>query len=110
LSLNNGESCKGCRDGRNLHWPQTPQTHPKRDYEWQNRKKRGWGTDKTPVVGMVSRDGKVRAKVMKKGQIKFKKFSQLVRETVDLKYSILLTDNARYYRDEKTFRLLRRKS
>lgn len=58
----------------------------------------GGGTNKTPVVGMVERYGKIRAKVMKKGNVKFKKLSQLVRDVVDLDKSILITDEAKYYK------------
>lgn len=59
--------------------------------------KRGRGTGKIPVVGMRERYGKVVAKVMHKDNINFKKLSQLVRETIDTKKSILLTDEARFY-------------
>jgi len=54
--------------------------------------KRGRGTDKTPVVGMVERNGSVKAKVMKKGDLTAKKLSALVRANVDIKTSTLMTD------------------
>lgn len=57
----------------------------------------GRGTKKTPVVGMIKRYGKVRAKVVKKDHLTFKRMSMLVRETVDLERSVLVTDQARFY-------------
>lgn len=60
--------------------------------------KRGRGTKKTPVVGLAERYGKVKTKVFKKDQLNFKKLSQLVRETVDLEKSVLVTDEAKVYR------------
>jgi transposase-like protein len=63
--------------------------------------KRGHGTDKTPVVGMVERCGQVRAKVVDKHKITYKKLSQLVRDNVDLEKSVLITDEAKYYKGMK---------
>jgi transposase-like protein len=60
--------------------------------------KRGRGTNKTPVIGIAERYGKVKARVLKKHQITHKKLSQLVRDTVDLKKSVLITDEANYYK------------
>lgn len=60
--------------------------------------KRGRGTNKTPVVGIAERYGKVKAKVIKKHQITYKKLSQLVRDVVDLEKSVLVTDQAKFYR------------
>lgn len=59
--------------------------------------KRGRGTKKTPVVGIVERYGKVKAKVVRKNQLNFKKLSQLVRDHVDLEKSVLVTDQAKFY-------------
>lgn len=59
--------------------------------------KTGRGTNKAPVVGMIERYGKVRAKVVKKNHLNFKRLSMLVRETVDLDRSVLVTDKARFY-------------
>lgn len=58
--------------------------------------KRGSGTNKTPVVGIAERYGKVKAKVVPKHQITHKRLSQLVRDNVDLEKSILVTDQAKY--------------
>ncbi len=61
------------------------------------RHKRGRGTSKTPVVGMKERGGNVIAEVVNKDNITFKKLSRLVRETLDVKKSVLVTDEARFY-------------
>lgn len=55
-------------------------------------KKRGRGTDKTPVVGMVERGGKVKAKVVKKSNLNQKGLSALVRQSVDRQNTTLMTD------------------
>lgn len=54
--------------------------------------KRGRGTKKTPVIGMIERGGSVRAKVAKKGDLSIKKLSMLVRENVDAGEAVLVTD------------------
>jgi transposase-like protein len=59
--------------------------------------KRGRGTKKTPVVGMIERGGKVRAKVAKKGELTAKKLSSLVRRNVDTSNAILMTDEYKGY-------------
>ncbi len=64
-------------------------------------RKRGRGTDKTPVVGMRERYGNVKAKVFKKNQLNFKRLSLLVRENVDLEKSVLVTDQAPFYKSMK---------
>jgi len=64
------------------------------------KSKRGQGTKKPAVVGIVERGGKIKAKVIRKTKdITFKKLSMLVRETVALDKSILITDEAKYYRN-----------
>ena len=61
--------------------------------------KRGRGTKKPAVVGMIERGGKIKAQVVQKSKdITFKKLSTLVRETIDVKNSILVTDEAAYYK------------
>lgn len=65
--------------------------------------KRGRGTKKTPVVGIAERYGKIKVKVFRKNQLNYKKLSQLVRETVDLEKSILVTDEAMIYRRIERF-------
>jgi transposase-like protein len=67
------------------------------DSEGGNKSKRGRGTDKTPVVGMVERGGRVKAKVQDKTKLKFKDLRKLVRENVDFSKSKLITDEYRGY-------------
>ncbi len=59
--------------------------------------KRGRGTKKTPVVGMIERGGKVRAKVMKKEGLSAKKLTSLVRRNVDISNATLITDEYKGY-------------
>jgi hypothetical protein len=64
---------------------------------------RGSGTAKTPVVGMVERGGKVKAKPMNKKDINFPKLLSLVRNNVVEGKSTLMTDEARYYQRFKYY-------
>ncbi len=68
-----------------------------------NKRKRGRGTDKTPVVGMLERGGRVRTTVVRKRDLSAKKLSALVRRHVDTANSTLLTDEYRGYIDIKRF-------
>lgn len=65
--------------------------------------KRGRGTKKVPVVGMVEREGQVRVKVVKKKKLNMKTLSSLVREHVDTKNTTLITDEYRGYFGIKRF-------
>lgn len=67
------------------------------DIEGGNKSKRGRGTDKIPVVGLVERGGKVRAKSQKKDKLKFKHLRSIVREHVDFTKCTLITDEYRGY-------------
>lgn len=62
--------------------------------------KRGRGTKKIPVVGMMERGGRVVAKVANKG-INSKNLMQLVRRNVDTEKSVLMTDEYRAYKPMK---------
>jgi len=61
-------------------------------------KHRGRGTHKTPVVGMVERNGRIKAKVVKKYQLKSKDLKSLIRQNVDIENTTLMTDEYRGYR------------
>lgn len=65
--------------------------------------KRGRGTKKTPVVGMVERGGKVKAEIVKKGSLKAKCLSALVRKNVDIRNATLITDDYKGYLGIKKF-------
>jgi transposase-like protein len=65
------------------------------DHDDNEPLKRGRGTKKTPVVGMVEREGNVRAFVSKK--ITSSKLAQLVRKNIDVNNSTLITDEFRAY-------------
>lgn len=53
---------------------------------------RGRGTRKVPVVGMVERQGKVKAKAARKDELRAADLQALVRRNVDLDNAILITD------------------
>lgn len=60
--------------------------------------KRGRGTEKTPVVGMVERNGNVRTKVINKGdKMNFKTLSNILKDNVEIIKSHLITDEYRGY-------------
>jgi transposase-like protein len=59
--------------------------------------KRGRGTKKTPVVGMIERNGSVRAKVMKKEKLNGKNLKALVRNHIDTVNATLITDEYKGY-------------
>lgn len=64
---------------------------------------RGRGTSKTPVVGMIERGGRVKARVAKKKDLKSKRLSMLVRQSVDIWNSTLITDEYKGYLGIKRF-------
>ena len=68
-----------------------------------NKSRRGRGTKKTPVVGMIERGGNVSAHVVKKDHLKAKHLSALVRRHVDVENAILFTDEYKGYLGIKTF-------
>lgn len=59
--------------------------------------KRGRGTSKTPVVGMVERNGEVRAKVHNDKSLSFKELRKIVKEHIDIDKTKLITDEYRGY-------------
>ena len=69
-----------------------------------NDLKRGRGSQKKiPVVGMVERDGNVKAKSFKDKPLDSKNLSMLVRENVDILNVTLITDEYRGYSSLKKF-------
>ena len=67
------------------------------DQEGGNTASRGRGTSKTPVVGMVERKGKVKAKSAKKSELRGVDLRELVRKGVDVENAVLVTDEYRGY-------------
>lgn len=60
--------------------------------------KRGRGTDKTPVVGVMERNGEVRTEVIDKGKpMNFKMLSSILEKYVNVIESHLMTDEYRGY-------------
>jgi len=70
--------------------------------------KRGRGTDKTPVVGMIERGGNVKAKVQHKTKLKGKDLKNLVCQYIDREISTLMTDDYKGY--SQMFRIIDHKS
>lgn len=65
--------------------------------------KRGRGTKKTPVVGMIERGGNIVARMARKNTLSSKPISALVREHVDVKNATLFTDEYSGYVGIKKF-------
>jgi len=65
---------------------------PRKKHPHDNQHPRGRGTKKIPVVGMAERGGNVKAEVRKDRNLTAKKLSRLVRENVDIKSAMLVTD------------------
>lgn len=63
--------------------------------------KRGRGTKKTPVVGIVERDGNVKTKEFNGVKLTAKNLMDLVRKTVDTENSTLMTDEYKGYHKMK---------
>jgi len=59
--------------------------------------KRGRGTKKVPVVGIVERDGKKRVVTEVAGQLTTKNMLALLKKYVNTEKSIMMTDDARFY-------------
>jgi transposase-like protein len=66
-----------------------------------NKNKRGRRTKKTPVVGMVERNGRIKAKVFKNKPLTAKNLNVLVRENIDIKNATLFTDEYKGYIGKK---------
>jgi len=54
--------------------------------------RRGRGTKKTPVVGIIERGGRVTASPAKNGQLTTKNLADLVRRNIDTNNATLITD------------------
>lgn len=67
------------------------------DIDGGNKSIRGRGTKKIPVVGMVERNGNVKAESVSKDQLKAKDFHALIRREIDTAKSVLITDEYRGY-------------
>ena len=62
-----------------------------------DKNKRGRGTKKTPVVGVVARNGNVKAEVFKSKPLTAKNLKMLVRKHVDVENATLFTDEFKGY-------------
>ncbi len=65
--------------------------------------KRGRGTSKIPVVGIMERDGKVFARPIDKSKLNYRGLSKLVREHVNVDEAVLITDEYTAYSPMKSF-------
>ncbi len=62
-----------------------------------NKSRRGRGTNKMPVVGLLERGGRVRAQVVKKTDLTAKRLDERVRRHVDTENAVLFTDQYQGY-------------
>jgi transposase-like protein len=70
-----------------------PRKENRKDDDEDNKgNTRGRGTKKTPVVGMVEREGKVKATSVSKYELKATDLRALILKSIDTKNSILITD------------------
>lgn len=74
-----------------------PRKGKDKDYNDEDKPKRGRGTKKIPVIGMVERDGKVKTIATSKFELKGKDLKKLVRRHIDLDETILVTDEYKGY-------------
>lgn len=65
--------------------------------------KRGRGTNKAPVVGMIERGGRIVARPVDKSKMDSKSMAKMVREHVDIAEATLITDEYAGYIRVKTF-------
>lgn len=75
--------------------------HDDSDDEQPPQNKRGRGTKKTPVVGMVERDGNVKTQEFNGIKLTAKNLMELVRKSVDTENSTLMTDEYKGYHKMK---------
>lgn len=68
-----------------------------------NKAHRGRGTKKTPVVGLVERNGRVFAQAVDKSDISVRGLSDFVSRNVDTDHAIVITDEFSGYRNLKHF-------
>jgi hypothetical protein len=66
-------------------------------------RKRGRGTPKAPVIGIIQRGGKVVARHVDKAKLNSRSLAKFVRENVDIAESALVTDEFTGYVTIKTF-------
>ncbi|MBZ5520835.1 MAG: IS1595 family transposase [Acidobacteriia bacterium] len=71
--------------------PRKPRRGNKKQ-EFQAPLKRGRGTNKQPVVGMIERGGRIIAKPVHKDKLGSKSMAKLVRENIDVSDAMLITD------------------
>ena len=76
--------------------------------EGGNKATRGHGTKKTPVLGMIERGGKVKAKMAMEGDLSQAKLADFVRANLDCSKSVLHTDEYGGYNGLNTFVFHRR--
>lgn len=73
-----------------------------KDDDRNNQNKRGRGTKKQAVVGMIERNGKIKASAILHNKLNFKALSDLVRKNVDTNNTVLCTDEFKGYSKMKT--------
>lgn len=93
----NGKMLTGIVEMDETYFGGKPRKSGKKDDDNFPSNPRGRGTKKTPVVGMVSRGGDVKAKKVDKTALKAKDLNLLIRENIDPQGSVLITDEYKGY-------------
>ena len=93
----NGELLQGVIEMDECYIGGKPRKTGKKSDDDQNGNPRGRGTKKTPVVGMVERNGNVKAEKVSKDHLKSKDLNELIRKNVNPQESVLVTDEYRGY-------------
>ena len=93
MATDQAELLKGIVEMDECYIGGKPRQENKKDDEPDNKgNPRGRGTKKTPVVGMVERGGNIKTIATTKYELKSKDLLKLVRKNINMKETILLTD------------------
>jgi len=97
MQQKDGELLKGIVEMDETYVGGKPRKHAKKDDNDFPQNKRGRGTKKQAVVGMIERKGNVKTHVAKDNDLKFGALSELVKNHVDTESSALYTDEFKGY-------------
>jgi len=100
--LDNGELLKGIVEMDEAYIGGKPRKEAKKDDDKDDKNKRGRGTKKQAIVGMIERKGNVKAQLANNNRLTFSILSALVRKHIDTNQSILCTDKFKVYNKMKT--------
>jgi transposase-like protein len=102
MQQKDGELLKGIVEMDETYVGGKPRKETKNDDDKEDQNKRGRGTKKQAVIGMIERKGNVKAQLASNNKLTFKILSELVRKNIDTKQAILCTDEFKAYARMKT--------